>query len=236
MRIYKRSVIITGIISIVSLAFAIILNYVVNEEFWCNVCLGLFGSSFLTLITSIIGYFVEKRNCMDSFYIETKKFLNKFNRYQIDLKLEDKIAFFLEMADYDKTNWDMDFGKMDFFNNKQREYIYYNIYTPLIEARKIIADHAVQFRMHTNKTGKNEPTMFALVENIEKCFLSQKKYHLPMEDNNKIIATEVHNRIVEDILKELNGRYYKIMNGKKKALKKEIANGKTKNADRKLSR
>lgn len=114
MRIYKRSVIITGIISIVSLAFAIILNYVVNEEFWCNVCLGLFGSSFLTLITSIIGYFVEKRNCMDSFYIETKKFLNKFNRYQIDLKLEDKIAFFLEMADYDKTNWDMDFGKMDF--------------------------------------------------------------------------------------------------------------------------
>lgn len=78
--------------------------------------------------------------------------------------------------------------------------------------------------------------MFALVENIEKCFLSQKKYHLPMEDNNKIIATEVHNRIVEDILKELNGRYYKIMNGKKKALKKEIANGKTKNADRKLSR
>ena len=236
MRIYKRSVIITGIISIVSLSFAIILNYVVNEEFWCNVCLGLFGSSLLTLITSIIGYFAEKRNCMDGFYIETKKFLNKFNRYQIDLKLEDKIAFFLEMADYDKTDWDMDFGKMDFFNNKQREYIYYNIYTPLIEARKIIADHAVQFRMHTNKTGKNEPTMFALVENIEKCFLSQKKYHLPMEDNNKIIATEVHNRIVEDILKELNGHYYKIMNGKKRALKKENANGKTKNEDRKFSR
>lgn len=128
MRIYKRSVIITGIISIVALAFAIILNYVVNEEFWCNVCLGLFGSSILTLITSIIDYFAEKRNCMDGFYIETIKLLNKFNRYQSDLKLEDKIAFFLEMADYDKTDWDMYFGKMDFFNNKQREYIYYNIY------------------------------------------------------------------------------------------------------------
>ena len=236
MRIYKRSVIITGIISIVSLAFAIILNYVVNEEFWCNVCLGLFGSSLLTLITSIIGYFVEKRDCMDGFYIETIKLLNKFNRYQSDLKLEDKIAFFLEMADYDKTDWDMYFGKMDFFNNKQREYIYYNIYTPLIKARKTITDHAAQLRMHTNKTGKNEPTMFALVENIEKSFWSQKKYHLPMENNKKIIATDAHNRIVDDILKELNGRYYKIMNGKKRALKKENENGKTKNEDRKFSR
>lgn len=236
MRIYKRSVIITGIISIVALAFAIILNYVVNEEFWCNVCLGLFGSSILTLITSIIGYFAEKRNCMDSFYIETIKFLNKFNRYQIDLKLDDKIAFFLEMADYDKTNWDMDFGKMDFFNNKQREYIYYNIYTPLIKARKTITDHAGQFRMHKNGTEKNEPAMFALVENIEKSFLSQKKYHLPMENNKKIIVTDAHNRIVDDILKELNGRYYKIMNGKKRALKKENANGKSKNEDRKFSR
>lgn len=217
MRIYKRSVIITEIISIVSLAFAIILHYVVNEEFWCNVCLGLFGSSFLTVITSIIGYFAEKSNCMNGFYIETIKFLNKFNRYQIDLKLEDKIAFFLEMADYDKTNWDMYFGKMDFFNNKQREYIYYNIYNPLIKARKSITDHVGQFRMHKNGTGKNEPAMFALVENIEKCFLSQKKYHLPMEDNKKIIATEVHNRIVDEILEELNGRYYKIMKGKKKA-------------------
>ena len=140
------------------------------------------------------------------------------------------------MADYDKTDWDMYFGKMDFFNNKQREYIYYNIYTPLIKARKTITDHAAQLRMHTNKTGKNEPTMFALVENIEKSFWSQKKYHFPMENNKKIIATDAHNRIVDDILKELNGRYYKIMNGKKRALKKENANGKTKNEDRKFSR
>lgn len=57
-----------------------------------------------------------------------------------------------------------------------------------------------------------------------------------MENNKKIIATDAHNRIVDDILKELNGRYYKIMNGKKRALKKENANGKTKNEDRKFSR
>ena len=72
MTVYKRSVIITASISIVSLIIATSLNYVVNEKFWSNVCLGLFGSSILTMITSIVGYFVERKKLYGGIFIQRR--------------------------------------------------------------------------------------------------------------------------------------------------------------------
>lgn len=57
-------------------------------EYWCNVMLGIFGSSLLTAITSLIGYFTERKTVMEEFYTETLKLFNQFNRYQHDLSLD----------------------------------------------------------------------------------------------------------------------------------------------------
>ena len=88
MTVYKRSVIVTASISIVSLIIVIIINYVGIKTFWSDVCLGLFGSSILTMITSIIGYFVERKNCMEGFYTETLKFAGRLKRYYYITELE----------------------------------------------------------------------------------------------------------------------------------------------------
>ena len=51
MSVYKRGFITTVVLAIVSLIVAIGLNYGLGEQFWCNVCLGVFGSAFLTAVT-----------------------------------------------------------------------------------------------------------------------------------------------------------------------------------------
>lgn len=114
MSIYKKSFIIIAVLSIISLIIGIILNYCFDEEFWCNVCLGIFGSSILTSISSIVGYSVEKKNSLEGFYSESRKMLKFINTYQADLALADKIDFFLDMANYDVSTWDLYFTKMDF--------------------------------------------------------------------------------------------------------------------------
>ena len=75
MSIYKKNFIITAVLSIISLIIGIILNYCFDEEFWCNVCLGIFGSSILTSTSSIAGYSVEKKNALEGFYSESIKML-----------------------------------------------------------------------------------------------------------------------------------------------------------------
>lgn len=45
--------------------------YIVSSkeaEFWCNILLGIFGGSVLTLISSIIGYKVERKRILEKFY------------------------------------------------------------------------------------------------------------------------------------------------------------------------
>ena len=50
-----------------------------QEQFWCNVLLGIFGGAVLTSITSIMGYFVERRHALEEFYLETIKLLKRYN-------------------------------------------------------------------------------------------------------------------------------------------------------------
>lgn len=226
MSVYKRWIIITTFISINSLLIAIILNYGYRENFWCNVCLGLFGSSVLTLLTSIIGYSSEKRSCLEAFYEETLRIVNRVNRFQHDLSLEDKIEFFLNMADYDHTAWNTTIGKMDFFDNRQRDYIYEKIYFPLRSVDEAISKHTWQFRMHKNGTGRNEKVMESFVDEIEKSILEKKEYHYTMKDDRDYVTTSIHNKVVDSLLKELYGHYYEIMYGKKKARQMEEKNGK----------
>ena len=167
MRIYKRGFIITKVLAMISLVIAIGLNYVFEEQFWCNVCLGVFGSSILTAITSIVGYFVERKNVTEGFYVETVKVVQEINKYQNDLRLDDKIDFFLSLSDYDTTAWDMYYGQMDFFQNQYRKDVYQRIYNPVLAVIKKASSHAWHFRMHKNGTGRNEVVMQSFVMKLK---------------------------------------------------------------------
>lgn len=219
MSVYKRGFVISFVLVIASIIVALILNYMCCEQFWCNVMLGIFGSSLLTAITSLIGYFAERKTVMEEFYTETLKLLNQFNRYQHDLSLEQKIGFYLSLSDYDLTDWNVVIGKMDFFKEENRKYIYDKIYKPLLDTYRTACSHSWHFRMHVNGTGVNKAVMQKFVEEIEPCILETKLFSYGDEEENEIVGSSIKNKIVEGILTELNGKYYTLMYGKKKVQK-----------------
>ena len=91
---YAKAFRVTLIISITMFVLAAFFHYGLqgdNAVFWCNVCLGVFGSSLLTCVASYIGYKVSKKDTLYSFYQQTNGILNYINRYRIDWSIENKI-------------------------------------------------------------------------------------------------------------------------------------------------
>lgn len=216
MTIYKKGIIVSTILLVVSLMGALILNYIVGESFWCNVMLGVFGSAVLNLISSILGYFTERRAAMEQFYIESLKLSKRFNRYQKDLSLDQKIDFFLSLSDFDISYLDNAYRKIDLFSRKQKKYIYDKIYKRLVDCYNKVCHYSLQFRMHVNGTGKNEAAMVRFVKEIENYILCTKKYEVAENDSDiPIPLTNVENKIVKDIICELDGSYYYLMYGRK---------------------
>lgn len=75
-----------------------------EADFWCNICLAIFGSGLLALITSWIGYTTEKRHTLESFSYNTHSLIHVINKYELDWSLEKKIDFFLDYTNIDKTS------------------------------------------------------------------------------------------------------------------------------------
>lgn len=219
MTVYKRSFEITLGISVFSFLLAFVMHRMVSLEdlgFWTNVLLGVFGSSLLAAITSLIGYFSEKRKLMEAFFSETIKILGIFCRYQVDLSLEQKIDFYLSWDDYDNGAWDLAFGGMDFFDNKSRRYIYNTIYHPIHDILLKFKSHSIHFRMHKNGTGVNSAVMSDFVAELEEYFIGGSLYSFN-NDVGLVIENRIDKAFIEGMFNELNGKYYVLMYGKKKA-------------------
>ncbi len=133
-----------------------------------------FGSALLSALTSLITYFHEQRSTLDGFMYHCKYILHALNKYQDSMSLEEKMKFYLEYHDLDKSMWDADYGNMDFFAEKitgNRKYIY---------EKSIPTDY--------DETGR--PIAFCEVAMLE-------------------------SKLVREISQELDGKYYRIMYGKR---------------------
>lgn len=163
MKIQKWSIYITIFFCIISLSIVLKLELKTNagqglENFWRNIMYGIFGSSFLSLFLSVIGYLNERKNNLENFYKYSKKILKALKEgKEIDFDIYD---------DY--------YGKFDFIfpkaNKKIREdYIYSKIYLPVWKLK----------------------CLSIAGENLK------------------------HHPQIYHILKELDGKYYEIIYGKK---------------------
>lgn len=227
MSIYKKTIGLTGLITILSFVVCLVLHYLFMSEeavFWCNVVLGIFSGALLTLLSSVIGYRVERKRVLENFFYYTNKILKQINQYQMNMTLEEKINFLLEYADSDKIEWDSCLGEIDFlfdFGKKNFKYIYNSIYKPLWELQVAIQKHYWHFKWYKDGTGKNDKVMEEFLKEIEPLILDREEMKTPIEtdQNGKAIkyltATAVTNRIVSSINKELTGKYYTLMYGKK---------------------
>ena len=233
MKNYAISTRITAILTCAALAMTLIIHYGFHgteAEFWCNVCLAVFGSGLLTFITACIGYATEKRRTLESFSYSTRSLLRIINKYDLDWGLEKKIDFFLDYADVDKAVWDAHMGAIHFLYDPNREkykYIYQNIYKPILDLNQRIAAHGAQFKWHKDGSGKKDIVMAEFISEIEALFMENVASNHVSEDGKELQTTLVRNKLVYTILKELNGRYYDIMYDKRR--KRVGLNGKDEN-------
>lgn len=228
MRPYKKLTIVCAIISLFSLALCLVLHYWMaceEAEFWINVCLALFGSAILTMLNSLVFYFHEKRTTLENFMYFSKNLLQVLNKYQTSMSLEEKMRFYLDYHDMDKSAWDSAYGNMDFFFEKahgNRAYIYKSLYLPILKFNKAVNEHVWHFRWYFDGSGKNAPVMEGFVEQLEKLLIYQDAQSVPTEydESGKPVAfcemVSIESKLVHEVLTELNGKYLDIMYGKSK--------------------
>ena len=134
------------------------------------------------------------------------------------------MKFYLDYYDLDKSDWNADLGNMDFFTEKitgNRKYIYEKIYLPILRFNQAVSDHIWHFRWYFDGSGKNKPVMEMFVEQLELHLLYRDKKSIPTDydETGKPIAfcevTSLESKLVREISKELNDKYYRIMYGKR---------------------
>ncbi len=232
MRVYKKMTIITVGVAAVAFLLAITLHYFFpcdEADFWINVCFGVFGSAILTALTSVVSYHHEKIKTLENFLYHTRQILSAANKYQEHMTIEEKIRFFLDYSEFDKIAWDADFGNIDFFFErftKNREYVYYNIYKPILNFNNAVANHVWHFRWHLDGSGKNDAVMQNFVSELQDYLLKIEEHDIPTEyDENGNATSFCHNKstrpkLVYDVKAELAGRYYEVLYGKRVDKKK----------------
>ena len=117
MQIYKNSVIVTTLISIVSFMASFVLKfYLTGKEvgFWYDISIGVFGGAILTLITSVIGYRVERRKALEGFWLYIQKILKYFSNYESSMTVEQKIGFFIDLYNQDRVEMNTYLGDIHF--------------------------------------------------------------------------------------------------------------------------
>lgn len=154
--------------------------------------------------------------------------LSFLNKFQDNTSLEQKIRFFLDYSELDKSAWDIDFGNIDFFFDNQRKkikYIYTSIYQPILDFNRAVNNHIWHFRWHLDGTGKNDAVMQKFVAELQTYLLEKTEQDIPTKYDENGQATSfchcssIKPKLVYNIQEELNGYYYEIMYGKKIAEK-----------------
>lgn len=222
MKIYRNATLVTAFLTVFAGVAAGCLNFwTTADSFWCNLLLGVFGSGLLTFITSVIGYRVERQKTFEGFLYCTKEILHNLNKYRLSWTVEEKIDFFLTYHDISCAEWDRYFGEFCFlfdFGHKNREYIYNKIYHPILEINQRVNHHVWHFRWHKEGSGQDEHVMERFVREIEDLIIERKIDIGPSEAETSVKIRSIpisttRNKIVGDLLYELNNEYYRLMYG-----------------------
>lgn len=207
-------------------------NCICDSEFWSNVCLSIFGGALLTMISSFLMYFHERQKTLEGFMYHTRQILRWLNKYQRNMKMDDKIRFFLDYHDFDKSAWDADYGNMHFFfekatKGKHRTYIFNKIYFPIDSFGKAVSKRVWDFRWQLGGTGRNDAVMRKFISELEDYLLIYTEEMIPVDydedgkPTNWIEQSTVEPKLVKDVGNELVGHYYEILYGKRARCKGE---------------
>lgn len=218
MKVYRNSIIATGIISLITVCLAFLLKDNAQLAIYYDIVIGIFGGAIVTLITSIIGYKVARLEVLETFYLYARRYIKEFNNFDSSAKLEKKIDCFLNYMDKDLPDIGVAYRDICFlfdFNKKNKLYIYHNIYLPIITLDKKIKYRYWHFKWHKDGSGKNDEVMNKFVEEIEELIFEKKLLNIEgIELNPNYYSTT--NKFTRAVREELGNRYYILMYGKRK--------------------
>lgn len=211
MKTNKRVIQCSFVLTIGTLIVSIIFQ-ITDFEYIANIFAGIFASTLLTLLLAIINYNVERTKVLEKFYTYALKAVNNFNSFENEGDIEATIDIVIEMNKFDYTEFDISFGEICFlFNNKRnRQYIYKNIYFPIVELRKLIIEKTFHFKEYRKATNGNRAVMKIFIDEIDNVIMDRDTNTYTCEGETMVYTT-VKNKIVEQLRKELDGRYYKIL-------------------------
>ena len=216
MRNYAISIYITTPLTIVALGAAILLHYCVGgaeADFWCNICLGIFGSGLLTFLVSCVGYASEKKKTMEGFYCNTLDIVGFLSRYDGRWERERKIDFFICYCDMNFDSWNMYYGDMHFlfdFSRKNIKYVFEKIYSPIIKFNKAVGSKSFHLRLYKDGDSNNVAVIDKMLAEIESLLITEEKSVVESE-GKQITVTHVKSLLTNPVLKELYDGYYNLM-------------------------
>lgn len=137
MKIHKIGILSFGALTLLAFVLSVIFQYYFcSANYWVNVCLAIFGSSFLALLISIIGYKVERQKTLETFSQYASRILNEIERYSTEWSLDRKVKYVLDLIDYDTNNY-KELGnsfasiRFLFFHKRNFAFISKKIYAPI---------------------------------------------------------------------------------------------------------
>ena len=216
MRNYAKSIYFTAPLTLIALIAAVLLHYCVKgtgTEFWCNVCLGIFGSGLLTVLVSCVGYASEKKKTMEGFYYNTLDILRFLSRYDGSWGRDRKIDFFICYCDMNLVSWDMCFGDMLFlfdFSKKSIKYVFEKIYSPILKFNKTVGNRSYHLRLYKNGDSNNTAVIDKMLAEIESLLITEEKSVVESE-GKQITVTHVKSLLTNPVLEELYDGYYNLM-------------------------
>lgn len=212
MRTNRPAVIWSAIITAIAFIGALVLHYS-GEDFWSNILAGIFASGVLTIMISVINYCTERRKTLERFYSYAKKAAYNYNQFEDDGNLERSIDSVLEMNKFDYLELDNAFGDMCFlFNGKKtRKYIYDKIYKPTLDLRSMLEEKCFHFKEYRKSANGNSAVMKIFVNEVAEVFIETKEVKMTGEQDSVFVITTKKNKIVDQLLEELDGHYFEIM-------------------------
>lgn len=212
MKTRKYILLLTVFVCLIAIANAMLFQCV-GKEFEANLLIGVFSSSFLTMLISIIEYANERKETMERFYSATIKVLHVINQYRTDLQPGIAIDKVLAIINYDYSDLDTAFGALSFLfkDKKTRDYINTKIYNPILQFREELIEVDHHLSLYEDGVSKNEKVVREQIDRVTNLLMDISESNIKLADDAVVHYSFVRNELYNSIEKELNGHYWEIM-------------------------
>lgn len=199
-----------------------------STEYWSNFCLSIFGSSLVTLLSSILMYHYERKRTLKNFLYFTIQILRYIGRFRYNMTDEEKLQFFKGYMDLDKLQWKNEYYNLSFFFDRlnhdgKKKYIHDKIVVPIEQFNTEVVRRIVVLRPEIvgDDVHLDDGTIQTIIHELQDYLIERKEEKIAVEYDEKGTPTRWTYHISEkakfyaDIDAELHGRYSVILHGKR---------------------